>query len=195
MRRIFITPRIKKQPGSTIIVRNQRFFNEPGWRNNEKLMGGGALIDGGIHFIEALLDLGGEYKQIHSSVYKGSASIEGEDNTAALFSFNSGATGLFFYSWSYKDPPHVPSYEIVGTGGSITESTEERHPSEGKELPTVCFGKPVLNGTVQEIEEKDVIDMEISGFVGAIEKNEKVPYPPELARRNLEAVLKIYGKI
>ena len=37
-------------------------FCYQGWRTNEKMMGGGALIDGGIHFIEALLDLGGEYE-------------------------------------------------------------------------------------------------------------------------------------
>ena len=41
----------------TIIVISQNQFNNQAWRTNAKMMSGGALIDGGIHFIEALLDL------------------------------------------------------------------------------------------------------------------------------------------
>jgi predicted dehydrogenase len=176
----------------TIIVRSQSNFQQlDGWRTSERLMGGGALIDGGIHFIEALLDLGGEYSEINSRVYKGKSSIEGEDNTASLFRFKSGATGIFFYSWNYVSPPDVPAYEVLGTEGSVYEYRGERKHSNN-DHPNTAFGVPVLNGTVQEIEESDVFDAEISGFLKAVEKDEDVPYSPELAYRNLETVLKIY---
>jgi predicted dehydrogenase len=178
----------------TIIVRSQSNFQElDGWRTSEKLMGGGALIDGGIHFIEALLDLGGEYSDIDSRVYKGKASIEGEDNSVALVSFKSGATGIFYYSWNYLSPPDVPAYEVIGTKGSIYEFRGGGgHLSP--EHPNTAFRVPVLNGRIQEIEEVDVFDAEISGFLKAVEKNEDVPYSPELAYRDLEAVLRIYKK-
>ncbi|MCL4452288.1 MAG: Gfo/Idh/MocA family oxidoreductase [Candidatus Thermoplasmatota archaeon] len=176
----------------TIIVRSQWNFQElDGWRTSEKLMGGGALIDGGIHFIEALLDLGGEYRDLESRVYKGKASIEGEDNTVSLIRFKSGATGIFYYSWNYMSPPDVPAYEVIGTKGSIYEYRGERD-NISSHRPNTAFGVPVLNGRIQEIEEVDVFDAEISGFLKAVEKNEEVPYSPELAYRDLETVLMIY---
>jgi predicted dehydrogenase len=178
----------------TIIVRSQWNFQEfDGWRTSEKLMGGGALIDGGIHFIETLLDLGGEYSDMDSRVYKGEALIEGEDNTVALIKFKSGATGMFYYSWNYISPPNVPAYEVIGTKGSIYEFRGTGgHTSH--DHPNTAFGVPVLNGRIQKIEEVDVFDAEISGFLKAVEKKEDVPYSPELAYRDLEAVLRIYEK-
>ena len=174
----------------TIIVRSQWNMKEDGWRTNEKLMGGGALIDGGIHFVEALLNLGGDYEEIESRVYKGNSSIEGEDNSISMIKFKSGATGLLYYSWNYESPPNVPEYEVIGTGGSIYENrvNDDHNP----EHPRTAFGMPVLNGKVQDIKEVDVFDAEISGFLSAVERNEDVPYSPELAYRNLKAVLEIY---
>lgn len=172
----------------TIIVRSQNQFNNQGWRTNEKMMGGGALIDGGIHFIEALLDLGGEYEDIISRVYKGKSSIEGEDNTVSLIKFRSGATGIFYYSWNYISSPDVPSFEVIGTEGSIYEFRGMREPGQ----PRTAFGMPVLNGKIQKIKEVDVFDAEISGFLRAIERDEEVPYSPELAYRNLSTVLEMY---
>ena len=172
----------------TIIVRSQNQFNNQGWRTNEKMMGGGALIDGGIHFIEALLDLGGEYEDIISRVYKGKSSIEGEDNTVSLIKFRSGATGIFYYSWNYISSPEVPSFEVIGTEGSIYEFRGAREPDQ----PRTAFGLPVLNGKIQKIKEVDVFDAEISGFLRAIERDEEVPYSPELAYRNLSTVLEMY---
>jgi predicted dehydrogenase len=43
---------------SLILLRNTRFNSPQGWRRVKDLMGGGALIDGGIHFIDTLLNLG-----------------------------------------------------------------------------------------------------------------------------------------
>ncbi len=169
----------------TIIVRNQRYFDYGGWRKSEKEMGGGALIDGGIHFMEAFLDIGGDYDDIKSFNYRGGNVIGGEDTTMAMFSFKSGARGLFFYSWAYRHSPKLPAYEIVGTDGSIVESTVKGNIN-------TSFGRPVLNGSIQDVEEKDVIDMEISGFLRAVEDDREVPYPLANARRNLSAVLKIY---
>lgn len=171
----------------TIIVRSQRYFQEKGWRTSEKDMGGGALIDGGIHFVEAFLDLGGDYDNLYSLKYKGSLNIQGEDTSMALFSFKSGARGMFFYSWSYKHSPELPAYEIVGTDGSIYESSIKASDKR------TAFGRPILNGQIQNIEEKDVIDMEISGFLKSVENDEPVPYPLSNARRNLDTVLRIYS--
>ncbi len=175
----------------TIIVRGQNQFSKQGWRTSENLMGGGALIDGGIHYIEALLSLGGDYERIEPMVYKGKSSIEGEDNTASLIRFKSGATGIFFYSWNYISPPAIPAFEVVGTEGSIYEQTGVGG-KQGNSHTGSVFGTPVLNGKLQEIQEKNVFDTEISGFLKAVEEDTDVPYSPELAYRNLKVVLEMY---
>lgn len=180
----------------TIIVRDQRHFVKSGaWRNQESEMGGGALIDGGIHFIEAFLDIGGPYREIRSYTYKGGSTIQGEDNTAALFLFENGAHGMFYYSWSYPNYPRLPAYEIVGTQGSIVEDLATKPDNDFRinGSPRHTFGLPVLNGKVMETEIQDVFDREILEFSQSIEEDRDVPYQPELALRNLEAVLKIYG--
>jgi predicted dehydrogenase len=171
----------------TIITRGQRYFHEAGWRTKEKEMGGGALIDGGIHYLEAFLNMGGEYGSIYSMKYKGNCNIQGEDTSSALFSFKSGAKGIFFYSWAYKFAPALPAYEIIGTDGSIYDSNVR-----SKHVRT-AFGKPVLNGHIQDIDEVDVIDQEIYGFVKSVENDEPVPYPLDNAIRNLKAVISIYA--
>ena len=179
----------------TIIMRDQRFFGEDGWRRNAAHMGGGALIDGGIHFVDAILNIGGEYEKIRGFSYHGGSRIEGDDTSMALFSFTSGAHGLLFYSWSYDHPPEVPAFEFIGTGGSIYE---DRGTAPGVGFRNVdgkryAFGAPVLNGKRQEMQFQDVFDLEISSFVEAVEKNLPVPNPTEGSVKDLRAVLEISG--
>lgn len=172
----------------TVIIRSQQIFQLKGWRQSEKEMGGGGLIDGGIHYLQTFLDFGGKYTEVKSLVNKGKSSIEGEDNSLGIFKFDSGASGLFYYSWAYDHPPRVPRYEVIGTDGSIYEGT-----SEGNGGKRVSYGQPLFNGKKINVDEVDVIDAEISGFLHAVERDEEVPYKPEIALRNLKAVLDIYN--
>ena len=180
----------------TIIVRDQRNFTNKGWRTSEASMGGGALIDGGVHYIEAILDLGGPYEDVKALSYRGGKAIEGEDSTMALFRFKKGAKGLFYYTWAYRNAPQLPAYEIIGSEGSIYEDVVSRPLMDFKtqKAPRHVFGYPVLNGEVSKVKVLDVFDREISEFLKAVERDTKVPYDPENALRNLEAVMKIYGK-
>lgn len=178
----------------TIIIRDQRLYTKKGWRAEQNAMGGGSLIDGGIHYIEAMLDLGGPVSKMNSSVYHGGSSLEGEDNALAMFTFENGAHGFFYYSWAYPYAPRLPAYEIIGTEGSIVEDLETKPRVDFKyqDVPRHAFGLPVVNGEVLEGRIKDVFDEEISGFLNSIENKTDVPYQPELALRNLEAIMEIY---
>jgi predicted dehydrogenase len=180
----------------SVIVREQRSHNKPGWRNNINIMGGGALIDGGIHLIDVLLDICGGYEEICSTTYRGGSPLEGEDSVMATFKFRQGLSGFLFYSWAYPFAPSLPSYEIVGSEGSIVEDTGTRPGdrfNSGKGVRYV-FGMPVLNGKKVDVKVNDVFDSEISGFARSIEKNADPPYPIENAMRNLEAVMRIYNR-
>ena len=177
---------------NTIIVRDQRFFEHGGWRTDKAQMGGGALIDGGIHFLDTLLNFGGNYESIHGKSIHGGSILNGEDNTAALFKFESGTYGLFFYSWSYRNPPELPAFEIIGEKGSIYEDVKSRTSWEvGTPVRTV-YGDLILNGEKANVKKYDVYTAEIMEFADSVKNNTEVPFPPELALRDLKAVLDIY---
>ena len=93
----------------TIIVRSQVLGRPRDWRTRLEEMGGGALIDGGVHFVNTLLNFGGEYVEVKAYAYRAFVQMEGDDTSMALFKFKSGAYGLFFYSWAYPNPPLLPS--------------------------------------------------------------------------------------
>ncbi|WP_048161791.1 Gfo/Idh/MocA family protein [Thermoplasma acidophilum] len=176
----------------TVIVRDQQRYDAPGWRSRKNEMMGGSLIDGGVHFLEIFLDFGGQWKSISAHNYKGGTSIEGEDNTAALFTFENDVHGIFYYSWSYVEPPKLPAFEVIGTEGSVYEMKESSL-MKPDNVRTV-LNQPVLNGNIVSVEWKDVYESEIGGFLKSIEKDTEVPYPPANAIRNLETVLMMYGR-
>ncbi len=178
----------------TIIVRDQRLYSKNGWRTDAKVMGGGSLIDGGIHFVDTLLNLGGDYRSIRSAAYHGSSSIEGEDTSISLFDFKSSAHGLLFYTWSYPYSPRLPSFEVIGSEGSIVEDVGTHPEVDFKYMSGIryAFGKPVLNGKTVDIKIEDVFDKEIGGFLKAVEERSEPPMDPVIAKRDLAAVLEIY---
>ncbi len=180
----------------TIAVRDQREYRKTGWRSKKDQMGGGALIDGGIHYIETLLDIGGDYRKIESYSYHGGSSLEGEDSTVALFHFTSGSHGMFLYTWAYSEAPRLPSYEIIGSEGSIYEDVQSRPMEEFKNMTGLryVYGNPVLNGKKVEIKKEDVFNLEIKGFIDSVKNNTEVPYSHNKALRNLRAILDIYRK-
>lgn len=180
---------------NAVIIRDQRFFAGEGWRRVADVMGGGALVDGGIHYVDTLLNFGGGYSDVKSFTSKGGAPIEEDDTAFALFRFDSGAIGSLFYCWSYRNAVRVPAYEVIGTDGSIVEDMNTKPLVDFKYMEGTrhAFGRPVLNGSVVDIEIGDAFDAEIGGFLASVEKNEKVPFSPELALRDLRAVKDIYS--
>ncbi len=179
----------------TIIVRDQRIYRKPGWRNEESRMGGGALIDGGIHYLDTLLNLGGEYSEVIGLTARSGSSLGGEDTTRALFRFANGSAGMFFYTWSYFNAPLVPSFEVMGEKGSMYEDPETRpvgNFSSSKQM--TAYGDLIFNGEKMKVKKYNVVQREIDEFAGSILQDTPVPYDPVLAIRDLKAVLAIYGR-
>ncbi len=175
----------------TIIVRSQVLGRPRDWRTRLEEMGGGALIDGGVHFVNTLLNFGGEYVEVKAYAYRAFVQMEGDDTSMALFKFKSGAYGLFFYSWAYPNPPLLPSYEVVGDAGVVVEDLETKRKTWAPPRYRV-YGDPVLNGQKLDIPDVDVFAEMFKGFIEAVEEDLEVPYPPELALRDLKGVLDIY---
>lgn len=178
-----------------ILVRDQRFYERTGWRTKAEFMGGGALVDGGIHYLHAMLNFGGEYSEVKSYASKGASTLEEQDTFLALIRFDSGAIGSLFYCWSYREPPRPPAFEIIGTEASIVEDLDTR-PSVGfteKGGKRYIFGFPKLNGRLVDVGAVDVFDDEINGFLKSVENDTEVPMDPSLALRDLKSVKDIFA--
>jgi len=184
----------------SIIVRSQEKWNvgerwkggvRGGWRLSKKEMGGGNLIDLGIHFIDTLLNLGGEYEEVKAFTYRTGEILEGEDETMALFRFKSGAYGMFYCSWDYPYPPLLPIFEVVGEVGSIIEDARLR--SDEKDLSAYGYGPLIVNGKPLPVEDVDLYYEMLKGFMTSIKEDSEVPFPPELAVRDLEGVMAVYS--
>jgi predicted dehydrogenase len=174
---------------SLIVVRSNHLYKPGGWRAVKEKMGGGALIDGGVHFIDTLLNIGGEYERVVSMCANYFSEIEGEDTSVSIFKFRSGATGLLIYSWSVQPLERYPMFEIYGEKGSVIEDHNTR--TQGKPYGGIVAK---VNGKEERIKVDNVnsVEVGIRGFLDAVERGGEVPMPPELALRDLRAVIDSY---
>ena len=83
--------------GSLRLVQVQaESYSEPTkWRTNSEQTGGGVFIDGGIHFVDVVMNIGGYPKDVYAStptqVFRGG---QGEDGIVMMANLPDGAVGL-----------------------------------------------------------------------------------------------------
>ena len=93
-----------------------------GWRADAELMGGGALLEGGVHWVHLLCELGGTPRQVVAARPKlASTPVAPVEDSLDLFvSFDDGPVGRLFHSWNTTS--HVLGLgmsRILGTAGNI----------------------------------------------------------------------------
>ena len=100
--------------------RDQAYYDSAGWRGTWNLDGGGALMNQGIHAIDALLYLAGPVVSVQAIVKcLAHERIEVEDIGMAMVEFENGAMGVIecsTCSWSEKG--HPVRIQLSGTEGS-----------------------------------------------------------------------------
>jgi predicted dehydrogenase len=95
-----------------------------GWRTDEVLMGGGALLEGGVHWVNALTTLSGgvptEVTAARPAVDYASG-IPIEDTLLLVARFSNGAVGRLLHSWRIQNRFFgMGLSKIYGTEGVIT---------------------------------------------------------------------------
>lgn len=90
-----------------------------GWRDEVSLSGGGALFEGGIHWINFISNLGLKIKHVHG--FRPGSQNGLEKSILVIIKYEEGPVGAFYYSWE------IPSLfkglrlsKIYGREGSIT---------------------------------------------------------------------------
>jgi predicted dehydrogenase len=92
-----------------------------GWRLNKERTGGGRFIDGGIHDVDVLRNLGGHPDQVFAAYHlpKLVPDIEGEDGITVTARFAGGLTGLIHYSGATPVVHKREEVRVTGTTGQI----------------------------------------------------------------------------
>lgn len=164
-----------------------------GWRDDPALVGGGALLEGGIHWVDLMANLGLEvvgvtaFRPRPAEGAPGGGEAGPERSVLLVFEYAGGAVGTLSYSWDVASLPGGPRVSrIHGTEGSILFE------SNGIFLATAGrrwrFGFPGL---------RDLRGFRamFRDFLGAIREERRPAYTLAAARRDLELVEEAYRSL
>lgn len=93
-----------------------------GWRADEDMMGGGALLEGGVHWVNLLLGVGGDARWVVAARPRKSYMMVApfEDGMQLLVRFSDGTVGKLLHSWNVLNRIGGLSLSrILGTDGNI----------------------------------------------------------------------------
>ncbi len=104
-----------------------KYQRSRGWRLSRNMMGGGALIDGGIHEVSVMRMLCGDPLRISAVMApKIFPEMEGEEAISLWASFANGTIGTLTYSWAVQGDPGHQSFLAIGTKGPTYFNFYER---------------------------------------------------------------------
>ena len=97
--------------------------NVQGWRADAEMMGGGALLEGGVHWVNLLCGIGGPVTEVIAAEprikYEKVAPFE--DALEILCRFENGTVGKMIHSWNTLNRVAGLSWsKLFGTDGNIT---------------------------------------------------------------------------
>lgn len=160
-----------------------------GWRDDPGRAGGGALMEGGIHWIHFLAALGPEVEEVagfRAGPRGGTASPAGgtERSALAVLRYAGGAVGTLHYSWE------VPSLfrglrisRIYGRGGTVTfESNGLFVLAAGRRWRLTFPGFRDISGYRAMFRD----------FLAALREDREPEMTLEMARRDVELVERLY---
>ena len=170
------------------IVISARGFRRPaGWRRQREAVGGGLLIDGGIHYVHLLRDWGGPVARVAAFAPPNLLQdLEGEDTAFVLLRFRSGAVGALANSLAAPRLPRRQWSWVSGSAGSLGVDNRGRYLwVRGPRRARLRVFLRDLRG----------LDAQLGEFVGAIrEKRSPVP-PAREGREDLAVVCAAYRSI
>lgn len=178
---------------------DQSFFE--GWRAKREFAGGGILLDQGIHMVDLMVHLGGDFDEVSSIVSNLFWKIEGiEDNVFAIFRNSTSGCCASLHStmtqWRY-----LFSLEVFLEGGAlILNGLKTSSGAYGDEVLSIKRNPSHLQDGRFESEEQVMYATdtswlsEISHFFDCIEKNQVVLQGSgEDARRVMNLIDRIYS--
>jgi predicted dehydrogenase len=136
-----------------------------GWRDDPRESPGAGLTGAGLHVIDALVNLGGPFRQVDARAVSRRPPPDPRDAVAALVEFASGATGVMA---TVRSAPMFWRVHVFGTNGSAEARGED----------TLIIGR--INGTTEErtFEHVDSLRVLLESFADAVEGRAPFPVTP-----------------
>lgn len=155
-----------------------------GWRSEPALAGGGALFEGGIHWVSFMSHLGLTVRRAHGFP---ACAGRAEQGLTAVIEYEGGAVGTLLYSWQVPSPLRgLRGSRIYGREGSIA--------FESNGLAVGVWGrrKRLLFPGVRDLVGRRAMWRD---FVEALTTGAEPAYDLARARRDLETVEQIYASL
>jgi predicted dehydrogenase len=173
VRQLIVTPRGYRRPS--------------GWRSRRDEMGGGQLIDGGIHHLHLMRAWAGPVDQVMAwappNVFAG---IEGEETIFLLLRFRSGAVGTLANSIAAPRLPRGQWAWVTGTEGSLGVN------HGGRALWLRGRGGGRFRAFVRD---RRGLVAQLAEFIASVREGRPPGLPPESARVDLALVLAAYRSL
>lgn len=182
---------------STVIwSRRQSYYDLGNWRGT-RAMDGGAFMNQGIHFIDAMRYLGGEVKDVQFQLVRRVRNIECEDTGSALFTFENGSLGNIFVTMAGTSDQEG-SLTVLGETGMVkvggvamneieTWEFDKAHPEQDQKAlnPQVSINSVYGNGH-QAVYHR---------VAEHLQGGNAYPITVEDAQKSLELVLRCYREL
>jgi len=172
-------------------------FNQPGWRTQREIAGGGVLLDQGIHMVDLMRLFGGDFSEVQSFISNSHWGYDVEDNAYALMRTADGVVGMLNSSatqWRHRFHLDINLERGSLILGGILSGTK----SYGAETLTVVYADPDNDlgdpkEQVTHYNRDPSWDEEISAFAQCILNDQLVQSgTSEDALRTMQLVFKIY---
>lgn len=170
-----------------IQVNSLQYHTPPGWRAVKERMGGGVLIDRGIHFVNYLRLVGGKVKTVSATLnHEVISEMGGEDTATLLIGFENGATGQLTVSWGIRTTMPWPWLAVYGSEGAMYDMGDGFYVYSTSDDRYNDNGKPVrLFDTMLE---PYTIPLEMQHFVDRMRGGQEFAVTGMDARADLEIV-------
>jgi predicted dehydrogenase len=183
-----------------------------GWAADKNRMGGGVLIDIGVHYIRALRLLMGEPDRVLASrAMQINTKMLGEDSVHLVFSSRFGWEAAMLLTWS-SPRGHLPDIVLAGEKGTLHLWPGKRYldyyPATPRVLPSlISYVRPywlqeaLFRPQMQRVRltqpDKDGTGYlgEMREFLAAVIEGRAPESRPEDGRRDLEIVLRCYESL
>ena len=120
-------------------------FNQPDWRTDRSIAGGGVLLDQGIHMVDLMRLFAGDFVDVHSFISNDHWGYDVEDNAYSLMRTNDGIIGMLHSSatqWRHRFNLDMNLEKGSVILGGILSGTK----SYGAETLTIAMANPDHDG-------------------------------------------------
>ncbi len=167
----------------------QREQMNKSWRGRSDESGGGHLMDGGVHIIDIMRQLGGPIVAVHAMTtrYRPELGPDVEDTGAVNFRYENGSLGQLFASHASRGRGASSALTAFGTEGCLSME------AFGGDQAVMLFRHdedPIV--LLRRQSWQDTFDSEIGHFLDVVIEGKPLLATPEDGRENLKVVLAAY---